>query len=148
MSYQERNTIANLISSIIVFGLYGMYMFNMYQEGRFDGAGAAALVGKSIFVLICASILVTIAVSILFNIFYAIITKEKVQSVTDERDKLIELKGMQVSFIAFGVGFVGSMGALALGIAPFMVFLFIMYSMFFGNGLGEIIKLYLYRRGV
>ncbi len=149
MSYQEKSIYVYLISSIIMFALYGVYMFEMYQEGRFDGADASSLVGKSIFVLIGVSIVVSIIVQIIFTIINTLVTKENEHehSISDERDKLIDLKGMQFCFIAFGIGFLGSMGALAMGTAPFMVFCLIIFSMFVGSIVGEITKLFFYRKG-
>ena len=147
MSYQEKSIYVFLISSIIMFALYCVYMFEMYQEGRFDGADASSLVGKSIFVLIGVSIVVSIIVQIIFTIINTIVAKENEHSISDERDKLIDLKGMQFCFIAFGIGFLGSMGALAMGTAPFMVFCLIIFSMFVGSIVGEITKLFFYRKG-
>lgn len=148
MSNQEKNICVSLISAIIMFALYGVYMFEMYQEGRFDGADASSLVGKSVFVLIGVSIVVSIIVQIVFSILHSIATKECEHSISDERDKLIELKGMQVFSSAFGIGFVGSMGALAMGTAPYMVFCLITFSMFVGSVVGDIAKLFFYHRGV
>lgn len=148
MSYQEKSICVSLVSAIIMFALYGTYMFGMYQEGRFDGADACSLVGKSIFVLIGVSIVVSIIVQILVTIINAIVTKECEHSISDERDKLIDLKGMQFFVVAFSIGFVGSMGALALGTAPYIVFCLIIFSMFVGTIVGDVTKLFFYHRGV
>ena len=123
-------------------------MFGMFQEGRFDGPGASSLVGKSSFVLIGASIVVSIVVQIVFAIIHAIATRENERFTSDERDKLIELKAMQIILITFSVGFLASMGVLALEmLLPYMVFLLIILSMFVANIIGDLAKLFLYRRG-
>jgi hypothetical protein len=148
MSYQQKNIYISLITSIIVFALYGFYMFKMYQEGSFDGTDASSIVGKSIFVMIGASIVVTIIMHIIFAIIIAIITKEEDENtMSDERDKLIELKGLQIFVVTFSIGFVGSMGALALGMESYLVFFLIIFSMFFGNIVSDISKLFFYHRG-
>ena len=148
MSYQEKKVAVSLISALIVFALYAFYMFGMFQEGRFDGPGASSLVGKSSFVLIGASIVVSIVVQIVFAIIHAIATREYERFMTDERDKLIELKAMQITLITFSVGFLASMGVLALEmLVSYMVFLLIIFSMFVANVVGDIPKLLLYRRG-
>ncbi len=148
MSYQEKSIYGSLMSAIIMLALYGFYMIEMYQEGRFDGVDASSLVGKSVFVLIGVSIVVSIIVQVVFSIIHSIATKEYEHPISDERDKLIELKGMQVSLVAFSIGFVGSMGALAMGMAPYMVFCLITSSMFVGCVVGDTAKLFFYHRGI
>ncbi len=148
MSYQEKKVAVSLISALIVFALYAFYMFGMFQEGRFDGPEASSLVGKSSFVLIGASIVVSIVVQIVFAIIHAIATRENERFTSDERDKLIELKAMQIILITFSVVFLASMGVLALEmLLPYMVFLLIILSMFVANIIGDLAKLFLYRRG-
>ncbi len=148
MSYQEKRVAVSLISALIVFALYAFYMFGLYQDGRFDGPGASSLVGKSSFVLIGVSIVASIVVQIAFTIIHAIVTREYERSMTDERDRLIELRAMKITLIAFSVGYLASMGVLAFEILlPYMVFLLILISMFVANVLGDIAKLFLYRRG-
>ena len=105
-------------------------------------------VGKSSFVLIGVSIVVSIVVQIVFTIIHAIVTREHEGPMTDERDELIELKSMQIGFITFSVGFLASMGILALEmLVPSMVFLLIVSSMFLASVVGDLVKLFLYRRG-
>ena len=148
MSYQQKNIYISLITAILVFAFYGTYMLQIYQEGRFDGADASSLVGKSIFVMIGVSIVVTIILHIIFAIIIAIITKENERSISDERDKLIDLKGMQIFVVTFSIGFAGSMGALAMGIEPYKIFFLITISMFVGSIIGDISKLFFYHRGL
>ncbi len=148
MSQQERRVAASLISALIVFAAYAIIMFGMYQEGRFAGSGAASLVGKSTIALIVASIVASIVLQILFAIGHAVATREHERMVTDERDKLIELKAMQISYLAFSVGFLISMIVLALeGATAPMVLLIIVVSMFAASVVGDLVKLALYRRG-
>jgi len=123
-------------------------MFDLYQEGSFNGAEASSLVGKSIFMLIGASIVITIIVHIVFAIAKAVISKESENTLSDERDKLIDLKGLQIFVIIFSIGFVGSMGILALGTESYLVFCLIIFFMFVGNIIGDISKLFYYHRGL
>ena len=148
MSYQEKRVAASLISALIVFALYAVYMFGLHQDGRFTDPDASALVGKSAFVLIGVSIVVSIVVQIGVTILHAIVTRECERSMTDERDKLIELRAMKITLIAFSIGYLASMGVLALEmLLPYMVFVLILLSMYVANVLGDISKLFLYRRG-
>jgi hypothetical protein len=148
MTHKEKSIIVALISSFLVFGIYVWLILGMYQSGRFDGSDAAALMGKSILLLILAGIAVNIAVTITFHILFAIATNDpKPSFLVDERDKLIELKGMQAMVVTFGFGLVAAMAVLALGTAPHTVFLGIIVTMFAASAADDITRLYLYRRG-
>jgi len=148
MTHREQNIIVSLISALLIFTIYAVKMNDLYHAGRFDAADAASVVGKSIFFLILASIAATIVATIAVSILVAIVTNEpKPSLVVDERDKLIELKGLQITFLVFSAGFIASMAALALGVVPYQVFLLIICAMFVGNVLGDIAKLYRYQKG-
>lgn len=150
MSYEHKNIYISLITTIITFIFYSSHMYGKYLEGQFAGADASKIVGVSVFILIGASIVVTIILHIIFAILVAIITQKESDENTlkDERDKLIDLKGLQFFVSIFGFGFVGCMGALALGMDTYLVFLTIIISMFFANVISDIAKLFFYHRGM
>ncbi len=147
MPYQEKKIYVSIFSALIVIGFFSNYIFGLSQDGRFDGADASVVMGKSIIALIFISIAANILLQVIFAIINAIITRESAEFEADERDKQIEQKGMQGFLIAFSVGYVASMAALALGSAPHMVFFGVTASMFFGSIIGDIVKLFFYRRG-
>lgn len=148
MSHQEKSTVVSLISALIVFMLYSLYALTMYQDGSFNGPEASILVGKSAFLMIVVGIGVKIVVHILFSVIHAIVTQEKEQPVNDERDKLIELKGMQIAFIAFSFSFLALVGTLALDmLSPHMVILLTILGLYLASILADSIKIFLYRRG-
>jgi len=148
MTYTEKNTVVSLLTGMLVFGIYGSKIYQMFLDGRFEGSDAGVLMGKSVLYMMGASIVVTIVMSIIFSIVHAIITgNENPSFVVDERDKLIELKGMQFSFIVFSIGFVGASIALVFETAPLMVIFAIVTSMFVASVTGDIFKLISYRRG-
>lgn len=90
-----------------------------------------------------------IAVTILFSILFAIAANEpKPSFVVDERDRLIELRGMQAFFATFMFLFFAAMLALSLGTAPVTVCFLIVLAMFIGSVTDDITKLILYRRGL
>jgi hypothetical protein len=148
MSHQEKGAIVSLISALIVFVLYALYALDLYQDGHFSGPEASSLVGKSAFLMIIVGIGVRIVVQILFSVTEAIVTQEKDHPVTDERDKLIELKGMQIAFISFCFSFLALMGILALDmLSPHMVILLTILSLYLASIVADSIKIFLYRRG-
>lgn len=145
MSDQERKLIIAIVSTLLVSALYCLKMFELYQQGLFSGADATVLVGKSILALILANVLVNIVVAIVANIVFSLASKTCESPVSDERDKLIELKGMQVSYAVFGAGLLLSMGVLALGWASFIVFNLIILSITIGEVVGNLTKIHQYR---
>lgn len=149
MTYQEKRIYVSLLTAIIVLAIYSNYMYDMYLAGDFNGTDASALVGQSTFWLIGGSIIVSIIVQILFTIGYAIVMRDSDISEykSDERDKQIELKAMQISFVIFSIGFIISMAFLAYGWLPYIIFLIITLSMFICNIAGDLVKLVYYRRG-
>jgi hypothetical protein len=148
MSYQEKRSLASIVSTILVFGAYFTAMLWMVRAGRFEGPDAASLIGLSILILIACAIAFNIVITILFSIVFAITEGDPHPSyVVDERDKLIELNGLRISAYLVGAGFILSMTALALGQPVFLVFNFIVSSFAFAEVISNIVKLRMYRKG-
>ena len=147
MSYQERQTIAYLISSMLVVAGYAVYLFQRYQSGSLDSNTISSSWGRVILVLVGVQIVLSIVTSILITIIHAIRTWEAQPELSDERDHLIELKAERISYAVFGVGFLIAMGTLAASLAPLVMLNVIVLSLFGTWMVGSIAKLYYYRRG-
>ncbi len=148
MPHQEKNIYASLISAALIFGAYFWYVYALYQDGGFDGADANSLIGKSILGLIIGGIIINIIMHIVINIIFAALENDpKPSFVVDERDKLIELRALRVSYYIFGAGYVASMIALAMGQTTFMVFNLIILSCAIATVTEALFQLALYRRG-
>jgi hypothetical protein len=149
MSYQEKNITVSLVSHLLILGYYVANVYQMLQAG--------GLVSTQLFslwaIVIVAAIIINITASILTNIVLAIVYAIKTKSdkserfIEDERDKLIGLKGMKVSYIIFSVGVLLAMFSLVLGQPPLVMFSLIIFSGIVAEILGDISKIYLYRRG-
>ncbi len=147
MSVKEKRIIATLISNLLVFAVYFVIVLRMYQDGRFDGEDGARLVGQSILILIGAQIVANIIVSIIVAIIHAISTREEEPDITDERDKLIELRALRLSFLLFGGTFAGAIASLALGSTYFFAFQVMIVAGAVSDVVGQAYRLRLYRRG-
>ncbi len=148
MSHQERNTIVELVCGLIIFSLYFYFVRQSYQAGMFDGADAGAQIGKLVLWLIFGGIVLNIIGHVLSNVIYKTIKNNTNSSfIIDERDKLIELRAINIGYHIIGAGFIISMIALALGQSIFIVFNGIIFSFAFGTIIEASTKLYLYRRG-
>lgn len=148
MSYQEKKNIVSLISTLLIFGFYSLYVFQMYQEGSIDRADTFRFWGAAILILIPVSIVAKIIISIVFNIIYRITTNEKEPSFSDELDKLIELKATRNSHYVFILGFLLAMGSLVMDMPLSVMFITLILSGFVSELFGVITQLYLYRKGV
>jgi len=149
MSSQEKRVAVSLISSLIVLALYIYYGAGLHNSGALDGPEASHLVGRSAFIMIGAGIVVSIVIHILFTIVHTVATGEQAgEDSADERDKLIELKAMQIAFVTFSFGFMALLGVMAFGdIGPYLVTLLTIACLYGASILSDCIKLVLYRRG-
>ncbi len=148
MSHQIRSTYASLFSGILIFVLYFWRISYLNAQGRFDSPDAMALLAKTFLLMIPAGIILTIISKILSAIIFAIATNDpKPSFVVDERDRLIELRALRISYYIFGAGFICSMIALALGYTAFTVFNLIIASMMLATVTEGLTQLAMHRRG-
>jgi hypothetical protein len=148
MTYQEKKSIVSLISTILIFGSYCLYMYPQYPEGGLEAAETFHYWGSFVLILMSVSIVAHIIVSIIFNIVFRITTREKEPTFADELDKLIDLKANRISFFVFIVGFLLAMGSLVINQPSQVMFMILIGSGFISDVTGSVTKLYHYRRGV
>lgn len=148
MSFQEKKNIVSLITTLLIFSLYSMYVFQKYQEGSFHTSNAFSFWGAFILILIPVSILAKIIIHIVFSIINTIATNEKEPRITDELDQLIELKSTRNSHYVFIIGFLLAMIPLVMDQPPYVMFIILISSGLLSEVIGVITQLYLYRRGV
>jgi len=103
--------------------------------------------GKAFLILIPVTIVAQIIIHIVFFIINKIVTNEDVPTISDERDKLIELKAIRISHWVFVFGFMLSMGSQAFGMKPWVMFITLIFSGFIAAIVSEISKIYFYRKG-
>ena len=148
MTYQMKKHSVSLVSTILIFGFYSMFVFRAYQEKTMDSAELFVFFATAIVVLIPISIVATIIIHILFNIINRMVANEKEPAFADERDKLIELKAMRNGHVIFIIGFVIAMLSLVAGSTPTMMFVILYVSGFISDAVGKIISIYFYLKGI
>lgn len=148
ITIQEKQVLVSVISSILILGFYSLYVYQKYIAGNPETLNDFKFWGRTFLFLIPVSIVVQISIHIVFAIINKIITNEDFPSITDERDKLIELKAIRISHWIFIIGFVLSMGALTLNMQPYVMFITLIFSGFIASIASEIAKLYFYRKGI
>ncbi|MFF2447843.1 hypothetical protein ACFVSW_12160 [Neobacillus sp. NPDC058068] len=148
MTYQEKKSIVSLISAILIFVSYCLYMYPQYPEGGLESIETFRYWGSFVLILTLVSIVAHIIISIIFNIIFRITTREKEPRFADELDKLIELKAFRNSFFVFILGFLIAMGSLIIYQPLQVMFIILIISGFISDVTGSITKFYHYRRGV
>ena len=149
MSYQEKSTIVNIISTLLVSAFFWVYILQRYQAENPELMAIFKFWGTAFVTLIVLSIVANIIITIIFTIINTIVTKEEEDPLfVDERDKLVELKGTRNACYLFSGGVVFAMVTLTLDIHPSMMFIILILSGMVGDIFGNMTRLYFYRRGV
>ncbi|MCY9666228.1 hypothetical protein M5X11_14850 [Paenibacillus alginolyticus] len=148
MSFQEKRNVVSLFTTLLIFSVYSLYVFQKYQEGNFHTSNEFSFWGAFILILIPVSIVAKVIIHIVFSIINTVATKEKEPLITDELDKLIALKSTRNSHYVFIIGFLLSMISLVMDQPPYVMFIILISSGLLSEVVGIITQLYLYRKGV
>ena len=140
MSFKEKSIWTSLIITIIVFGYYFTRVFNLLKQTTTDSA--------NLIVLFIGVVIVMIILEIVSHITLAVIYKKEVNESSDEREKLIELKGIRISYWILILGIFQAIVSLLMNKPPLMVANIILLFFVFAQIIGESIKLYYYRKGI
>lgn len=165
MSYQEKRTVVSILSGVLLLGAYCIYCFGKYQSGAVAADDLKFWAGTML-LFIGIGIVATIVIQIVFHILLsvAIAVREKIKDdtcgdkeienmigsemVTDEMDKLIELKSMRISFGFAGIGFILALVSLVLDFSPAVMINILFVSFSVGSLVEAFTQLYFYRKGV
>ena len=147
MYRREKRILVTLISSILIMGFYSLYVYHKYIVGNLSILNDFSFWGRAFLILIPVSIIAQIIIHIIFFIINKIVTNENVPTITDERDKLIELKAIRISHWTFISGFLLSMGSQAIDMQPWVMFILLFSSGLAASIASDIAMIYYYRRG-
>ena len=149
VSFQEKNITVSLVNFILILGFYLIRVFQMIQGGSFNSTNVFRLWGIVIVFAIIVTIFATILTHIVSSIIQAIKTKEEpdIEDIADERDKLIDLRGTKITYFVSSIGVFLSMLTFALGQPPLVMFTLLIFFGVVAQIIGDISRLYLYRRG-
>lgn len=153
MTYQEKRSAVYLITTFLTIGIYGAIIYNKFQAGDFDTSNLMKFWAIRILWYIPIVIGVRIVTEILLNILQAISNEIKGEGqedlgITDERDKLIELKADRVSMFVFAVGFVLALVTQVMDQSIHWFFLTMFGFGLVGEVISEGLKIRYYRKGV
>ena len=148
MSYPEKKSLVNLISSFMIFALYAWYVVSQYQESGTVLSQGVVFWVRAFFVLIPVSIVASIIISIVFSIVHSLISREKEPQKRDEFDKLIDLKATQASHWAMVFGVLIAVGTLGFGMPVEGMLIVLSCLLMLSSALHDIVSFVLYRRGI
>ncbi|MHA1128352.1 MAG: hypothetical protein ACTSRN_05300 [Alphaproteobacteria bacterium] len=149
MSFQEKNIVASLIAMWLVLLIFYPRVQDLYLSGQFDGAEGLVLLGKNGLYFFGAIIIANIVMLILLFILHAVFTGgEMPDDRVDERDKMIERRGMQIFGAVVAIGIISAMLALSFGVAAVPAFFIILLSLAFGELISGVAKLAMFRLGL
>ena len=139
MSFHEKRSILSIISNTLVFVIYAFIVYNRYQGMNFSQESQVFYFwAKAFLILIPITIVTHIVIYIIFHIINSIANKETDPEITDERDKLIELKSLRISHYVFILGFVLAMVSQVIKMPPTAMFVTLFISGFISSVVSEI----------
>jgi hypothetical protein len=147
MSTKEKQSIVTLISTVLILGFYALYVYQNYLKTDWALINDFKFWGTTFLIMIPVMIVAQIIIHIIFAIVNKIVTNEDMDDLSDERDKLIDLKAIRISHWIFSAGFLSAMSTQAMGMEPWVMFVTLITSGFLSGIVSESAKIYFYRRG-
>ena len=149
MTYSQKNTIASLLVSSLTLVIYLVSMLRMVQTDSFVAENVFRLWVWIIGITIVGIILMTILAHIFSAVVQAIQTQEEpeVDSVEDERDELIDLKGKRAAHALSSLGVFAAMLAFVFTKDGLVLFSLLILAGILSQLAGDVSRLVLYKRG-
>jgi len=149
MSIRKVSISVSLVSTLLILSYYLANLIPMFQQGDLNSQQTFRLAG----IVIVASIVLNIAGNILahivINMIHAIQTRteKEVRMSEDERDRLIGLKGTQVSYVVFSLGVLASMLTFVIGQPALVMFNLIIFFGLTAEVIGDLSQFYFDHKG-
>ncbi|MFO7656847.1 MAG: hypothetical protein R6W78_07250 [Bacteroidales bacterium] len=148
MYLKEKREMLTLISSILIFGFYALFVYQRFIEANPEIIHDFQFWGKRFMVFIPIAIVAQILIHILFAIVNKIVTKEDIPTISDEMDKMIELKALRISHWVCNLGLILSLGSQAIGMQPWVMIIVLISLCFVSSIVEGIAKIYYYQKGI
>ena len=148
MSLQEKKVVFNVITSILIIAGYMYYAFVMRADENLPLQNDAQFWAEFSLRFIVVTIIIKIIFHILFHIVLKGMHRDEEPDFMDEYDKLIEMRAERNGNYFFIFGLMCSMIPVAMGYPIYVMFLIILSSGFIGGTLGDLWKIYYYRKGI
>jgi len=149
MSFQEKNFAVTMVNFSLILLYYSIRLWVMIENETFNLENVTWLWITIIIWSVVVTILATILTHIVSAIIEAIKTKKEptVKGIADERDKIIDLKGTKITYTISSLGGFVAMLTFVLGQSGLVMFSLLIFFGLLAQVIGDITRLYLYRRG-
>ena len=149
MSTRRISIYVSLVSTLLILGYYLLNLIPMIRQGDLDSEAVFRLAALVIIATIVLNIAGNILTMIVIHIIHAIQTQsdKELRLIQDERDKLIGLKGTQVSYVAFSLGVLIALLTFVFGQPALLMFSLIVFFSLLAEICGDLAQLYFYSRG-
>jgi len=153
MTYQEYKSLTNIISTILITGIYALVVYQRYLNGIGDTTDIFRFWAITILIFIPISIVARIIIMIIFTIINTVIQTAKGEEVDnldfiDERDKLIELKTTKISLMVFALGFILALVTQVTNMGNHMFFITLILFGVITEVVSEVTSIIYYRKGL
>lgn len=154
MSYQEKKSVTNIISSLLITTVYGVIMYQRYLNGSIEDSNIFRFWAIIILVFIPISIVARIIIMIIFHILESVVQAaqgkevEDSMSAIDERDKLVSMKSNSIAMYIFSLGFMVALVTQMFDVSNHVFFIVIIIFGLITDVTSESLMIRFYRRGV
>lgn len=146
MSKEERSSLVSLLVNLGVDTFIILKLYGLWKIGAFEGAEGLQNWARAVLWCVPLAIGGTILLTVLGNIFQGMISGEStLGSLSDERDRQYQLRGMATTMVLATFGVLGGVVTLALGYSAIFGLTVIWFSMAAGALAGDIVRLLSYR---
>jgi hypothetical protein len=150
MSFKQKNIAVTFVNFSLILVFFLFRVFQMVQNDSFTSENVFRLWG----IIIALAVFVTVAATILTQIVSAVIEairtgneEPEIDSLEDERDRLIDLRGTQVTYLVSSIGAFIAMLTFVLGQPPLVMFTLLIFFGVLAQIIGDVSRLILYRGG-
>ncbi|MBN1188416.1 MAG: hypothetical protein JXA46_01575 [Dehalococcoidales bacterium] len=146
MTFQEKRSLVYLFSTPVLTGFFFLYLYSKPLAVTPARIHDYDFWAKYILLFIAVSIVAQIVIYILFYIINTIGTGIEEPDITDERDKLIELKTLKISNIVFSIGFILGLASILTPLPSYSLFIIIILFGTLAEIAGRGAEFFYYRR--
>lgn len=144
MSSQERASIVAIITSLLLNAYVIVTLVRLFGAGALSGEHAPMVWAQAIVWVIPAAI----GLTIVLNWLLAMASKDRNQrNVVDERDRQFQLRGLYITLISIGIGYMTMIVVLATGWSAVAGLTLLYAFCAVGDLLGNVVRLGSYRIG-
>jgi len=144
MSNQERASIVGIITCLLLNAYVIIRLVQLFGAGALSGENATMVWARAIVWVLPAAIVLTIVL----NWVLTMASEDRYQrNMVDERDRQFQLRGLYITLITMGIGFMTMIVVLATGWTAVAGLTLLYASCALGDLLGNAVRLGSYRIG-